>query len=166
MNFKSIRIFLLYSCFSHIFLLAWKRNHDHLTSAKTTQITSTSQNAKAKAALNQTPEISNLSKYEHANLKNTKNSDKSKQKMIDTADIIDNGNLSSSTNSSFSSVASIKKKPNITNPRKTRKQDTPSPQIPPRAPVLETLKRTKRELVNNKSFRKGDNVNAKVINCN
>ena len=85
--------------------------------------------------------------------------------MIDTADIIDNGNLSSSTNSSFSSVASIKKKPNFSNSRKTRKQDTPSPQIPPRAPVLETLKRTKRELVNKQSFRKGDNVNAKVINC-
>ena len=56
------------------------------------------------------------------------------------------GDFSSSTESSVSSLASIKKKPSTSYPKQTAKYE-PSPTIPPRAPVLETLKRTKRDLV-------------------
>ena len=80
------------------------------------------------------------------------------------AEINDYGSSSSSTNSSFSSVASIRKKTNNSNSKNQRKLDTPSPQIPPRAPVLETLKRTKRELVNKHSNKKVEHSKVSEFN--
>ena len=58
---------------------------------------------------------------------------------------LDGGDISTSSRSSFSSIASVKRNP-VTINQTDRTKPASSLIIPPRAPVLETLKRTKREL--------------------
>ena len=62
-------------------------------------------------------------------------------------DGLEPGDFSSSTESSFSSVLSVKKSVPLVKPKDALIGAEPLPMIPPRAPVLETLKRTKRDLV-------------------
>ena len=142
---------------------AWKRNHEQLTSGKNAQTVGASQNLNTKKEFKMGSKEINRLNYNHSIPQNTKSSDKSQRKGVNTTEVIDNGNLSSSTNSSFSSIASIRKKPNISKSENNRKQETPSPQIPPRAPVLETLKRTKRELVSKQSIKRNENPQSQVV---
>ena len=145
------------------YLPAWKRNHEQFTSPKNAKAIGASQDVKAKTIFNPKHEQGSPQNYDRTNHQKGKNSDKSIRKGLMNNEEMEHDNLSSSTNSSFSSVASIKKKPNVSNSKNLRKLDTPSPQIPPRAPVLETLKRTKRELVNKQSYKK-ETVRNKVRN--
>ena len=147
------------------YLLAWKRNHEQLTTSKNAQIIGASQNVKEKNIFNPKPGEVSPKNHERDNLQKNKHSDRSMRKMQHSnAEINDYGSSSSSTNSSFSSVASIRKKTNNSNSKNQRKLDTPSPQIPPRAPVLETLKRTKRELVNKHSNKKVEHSKVSEFN--
>ena len=144
------------------FIKAWRRNNEQLNTAKSGQSIGLSQEATTESRFSGTAEERNNNSIGYA-LSPTKGrgSDKATRKVLNTNDGMDLGSMSSSTESSFSSLASIKRQPTTTNTKKLQKPES-SPQIPPRAPVLETLKRTKRELVKKKAIRSEDALGHKV----
>ena len=79
-----------------------------------------------------------------------------KQTLIQS-DGFEPGDFSSSTESSISSLASVRMK-STTGYSKQVMNPEASPIIPPRAPVLETLKRTKRDLVKKQGSINGEGL--------
>ena len=79
-----------------------------------------------------------------------------KQTLIQS-DGFEPGDFSSSTESSISSLASVRMKSTTGYSKQVMKPEA-SPIIPPRAPVLETLKRTKRDLVKKQGSINGEGL--------
>ena len=144
------------------FLKAWRRNHDQINSAKGGQSIETSQDVTTESRVSGKEEERNINSIGYTSSPTKgRGSDNATRKVLNNNDGIDLGSMSSSTGSSFSSLASIKRKPTATITKKLPNPES-SPQIPPRAPVLETLKRTKRELVKKKTIRGEDALGHKV----
>ena len=149
------------------FLEAWKRNHEQVDGVAGNKRMDASQDLEIEKRYYRKPEQNNKTGkgYEIPSPPNTTSSAKPMMTVLTTKDGLERRDLSTSAGSSFSSIASIKRKPIAANPKDTANPES-SPMIPPRAPVLETLKRTKRELVKRQTTRVEEGRGMKVCKDN